>query len=56
MDTLKLLIEKCAVTIEFAGDRWRLSGKGLIGVIAVIAIVALIINVAPQLLANLHIR
>ena len=47
---LTTLVEKCAVTVEIAGDKCHISGKGLFGIIGVVALLGLIVHFAPQLI------
>jgi len=42
------LAEKCSVSLEFSGDKLRITGRGLVGIVAALAIVALILHFAPQ--------
>lgn len=53
MKALLSLIEKCTVTVEITGDKWRLTGRGFFGVLAVLAIIFAIAFGAPQLISHL---
>jgi len=53
---LTALLEKCAVTLEITGDRFRISGKGLFGILGVVALLALIVHFMPQLIAFVSAR
>jgi hypothetical protein len=48
---LSSLFEKCAVTVEITGDKFRISGKGFFGIVGVVLLLALIVHFAPQIIA-----
>jgi hypothetical protein len=43
------LAEKCSLSLELSGDKFRITGKGLVGVIGALVLFALILHYAPQL-------